>query len=95
MENPMADKMLRHIPTGTLYIWQPAFAQRADFEDYVPEPEPVVEAPAVVDAPAPKAKTSRKKAEAAPEPEPVVKYAPEPAFVDEAALSADASRGLP
>ena len=87
----MADKMLRHIPTGTLYIWQPAFAQRADFEDYVPEPEPVVEAPAAVAAP--KAKTSRKKAEVAPEP--AEKYTPEPAFVDEAALSADASRGLP
>jgi hypothetical protein len=94
MENPMADKMLRHIPTGTLYIWQPVFAQRADFEDYVPEPEPVVEAPAA-DAAAPKAKTSRKKADATPEPEPEAKYTPEPAFVDEAALSADASRGLP
>lgn len=87
----MADKLLRHIPTGTLYIWQPAFAQRADFEDYVPEPEPVVEAPAATDAP--KAKSSRKKAEVAPEP--AEKYTPEPAFVDEAALSADASRGLP
>ena len=89
----MADKMLRHIPTGTLYIWQPVFAQRADFEDYVPEPEPVVEPEATTDTPAPKAKTSRKKAEVAPEP--AEKYTPEPAFVDEAALSADASRGLP
>lgn len=80
----MADKYLRHIPSGTIYIWQPAYAQRDDFEDYVPEPEPVVEE-------APKPKTSRKKAAAAPAPEPT----PEPVLVDEDALSADASRNLP
>lgn len=82
----MADKYLRHIPTGTIYIWQPAYAQRADFEEYVPEPapEPVVEA-------APKPKATRKKAAAEPAPEPT----PEPVLVDEEALSADASRNLP
>jgi hypothetical protein len=40
----MVDKHLRHIPTGIVYIWQPAFAQRDDFEDVLPEPE-AAEAP--------------------------------------------------
>lgn len=84
----MADKYLRHIPTGTIYIWQAAYAQRADFEDYVPEPvaEPVVE-----ETPKAKTKVTRKKAAVEPAPEPT----PEPVLVDEAALSADASRNLP
>lgn len=84
----MADKMLRHIPTGTIYIWQPAFAQRADFEEYVPEPAPTPEE--VVESVVTKPRSTRKKAiEPAPEP------TPEPVFVDEEALSADASRNLP
>lgn len=87
----MADKMLRHIPTGVLYIWQPSFAQRADFEDVVPEPEPIVEP--VADAGTKASKSSRKKADKVAVPS--VKYTPEPVFVDEEALSADASRGLP
>lgn len=43
----MADRLLRHIPTGTLYIWQHAYAEREDFEEVidvesreVPEPKP-------------------------------------------------------
>lgn len=31
----MADRLLRHIPTGTLYIWQYAFAEREDFEEVI------------------------------------------------------------
>jgi len=88
----MADKYLRHIPTGTIYIWQPAYAQRADFEEYVPEPAPApAPDPEVAAEPvAVKPRTTRKKAvEPAPEP------TPEPVVVDEEALSADASRNLP
>jgi hypothetical protein len=29
----MADKYLRHKPTGIMYIWQPAFAQNPEFEE--------------------------------------------------------------
>lgn len=29
----MADRMLRHIPTGVLYVYQPVFATRPDFEE--------------------------------------------------------------
>lgn len=38
----MVDKRLRHIPTGIEYIWQPAFAQRDDFEEVI-TPEDGVE----------------------------------------------------
>jgi hypothetical protein len=31
----MADRLLRHKPTGTLYIWQHAFAERDDFEEVI------------------------------------------------------------
>lgn len=82
----MADKYLRHIPTGVIFIDQPAFSQRADFEPY----DPPIEVQAVeVAAPAkaPRAPRAPKPAEA-PAPAP----APE---VDEQALSADASRNLP
>jgi len=88
MENRMADKYLRHIPTGTIYIWQPAFAQRSDFEEYVPEPAPVAEE--AVEPVVTKPRSTRKKA-VEPAPEPTL----EPVVVDEEALSADASRNLP
>jgi len=29
----MADRMLMHKPSGILYIWQEAFAERDDFEE--------------------------------------------------------------
>ncbi|MFM6959556.1 MAG: hypothetical protein ACKOW0_00835 [Schleiferiaceae bacterium] len=77
----MADKLLRHIPSGIVYIWQPEYAQRADFEEYEPELAAPVAAPA--EAAAPKARAVRKKVES------------EPVVIDEAALSADASRNLP
>jgi hypothetical protein len=73
----MSDRYLRHIPSGTLYIWQASYAQRSDFEE-------VEAAPTVEDAPKPKAKAKPKAIE------PV-----EPAETNDAALSADASRGLP
>lgn len=80
----MADKLLRHKPTGVIFVSQPAFEQREDFEPYTP-PE---EKPAEPAEPAPRARAPR-----APKPaEPVAEPTP---LVDEAALSADATRNLP
>jgi len=31
----MADRMLRHIPTGVLYVYQDVFAMRDDFEEII------------------------------------------------------------
>ena len=71
------DRMLRHKPTGVLYVYQPAFAMRDDFEEVID-----VEAREIKDpTPAPR---SRKVADA-----------PTPPAVDDTAVSADASRGLP
>lgn len=74
----MADRMLRHIPSGVLYVYQDVFAQRADFEEIInveareiPDPDA---APKVIRRAKPKAET---------------------VAVDEDAVSADASRGLP
>lgn len=53
------ERLLRHIPTGILYVYQPAFANRPDFEEIIN-----VEAK-VIDEPAPKAR--KKKEAAAPE----------------------------
>ena len=43
----MADRLLRHIPSGVLYVYQPVYAQRADFEEIfdveareIPDPAP-------------------------------------------------------
>jgi hypothetical protein len=80
----MADQLLRHKPTGVIFISQPAFEQRADFEPYTP-PEEQAPAPEPV-ARAPRAPRAPKPAEP-----PVVT----PPIIDEAALSADASRNLP
>lgn len=74
----MSQKMLRHIPSGTLYVWQEVFAFRPDFEEVV-EPTPA-EVAEPVTIPAAKVRKTRK---------------PEPAVIDEEALSADASRDLP
>lgn len=82
----MPSKLLRHIPTGVVFVNQPAFAVRADFEE-IPDEEPVVEKT----APAPR----RSKAPAPPaEPAPGLPDPDTPA-IDEAALSADASRNQP
>lgn len=40
----MTDKLVRHIPTGVIWVSQPAWENRSDFEPY--EPEVVKEAPA-------------------------------------------------
>jgi hypothetical protein len=92
METQMADKMLRHIPTGTLYIWQPSFAQRPDFEDVVEEP--VAEEPALVAEPVEPKQTRRSKKTAQAEVVAPAVEEPAPLF-DDSSLSADASRGLP
>lgn len=68
----MADRLLRHIPTGVLYVYQPAYALRADFEEIID-----VEAKEI------------------PTPKPRAKAKAEVHKVDDEALSADASRGLP
>jgi hypothetical protein len=59
----MADRLLRHKPSGTLYIWQEVFAMRDDFEEIID-----VESRVVPDEPveAPKPRATRKKAEPAP-----------------------------
>lgn len=76
----MADRYLKHIPSGVVYILQPAFAQRADFievanlaGDPLPDgkDEPVAET---------KSRGKRKSGEVVAD--------------TDAALSADASRGL-
>ncbi len=81
----MSDRMLRHIPSGTLYIWQAAYAQRKDFEEVAEE---VIETPAVVEEPKPR--TRRVKAL---DPQPVVEV--EVAVVEEERIQEDASRNLP
>lgn len=89
----MADKLLRHIPTGVIWVSQPAFEVRADFEPY--EEAPVVEEP----TPAPVSRKRRAAApveETAPVEEPTADAAPiEAQTADEIAeaISADASRG--
>ena len=80
----MADRYLKHIPSGIIYIMQPAFAAREDFIEVADlagapmpgdgTPEPVVEK---------KPRAKRAKVEA------------DPLADIDAALSADASRGLP
>jgi hypothetical protein len=80
----MADKLLRHIPTGVIHICQPAFEQRSDFEPYEP-PAPELEIPVL---------TKPSRAPRAPKQTEPPAPAPAPA-IDESALSADASRNLP
>jgi len=100
----MSDKLLRHIPSGVIYISQPAFEVRPDFEPYDPDaalaPDETVEAApktkAQLRAEAKAAATAAALAEAAR----LAEENPTPpadnalaADIDEA-LSADASRGL-
>ncbi len=84
----MADRMLRHIPSGILYIWQPAYAQRKDFEEVVEEA-----APEVVEEPAQEASKPRTRRVKALDPQPVVEV--EPVVVEEERIEEDASRNLP
>lgn len=44
----MTDKLVRHIPTGVIWVSQPAWEGRSDFEPYEPEvaPEAAPAAPA-------------------------------------------------
>ena len=42
----MADRLLRHIPTGILHIYQMQFAMRDDFEEVIDVESRVVEEPA-------------------------------------------------
>ena len=41
----MTDRMLRHKPTGVLYIYQDVFAMRPDFEEVINVEATVVEDP--------------------------------------------------
>lgn len=74
MENRMTQRLLRHKPSGIIYVWQEVFAQRDDFEEIID-----VEAK-VIDTDSDSAPKRRGRKAAA---------------IDEEALSADASRGLP
>lgn len=79
----MPDLYLRHVPTGIVYISQPAFALRPDFVPCNLDGSDVVDVEATEVAPTVTPRTRR------------VKASPEPFMIDEAAISADASRGLP
>lgn len=78
----MTDKLLRHIPTGVIWVSQPAWETRSDFEPYEPE---------VVPEETPAAPTPRKP-RAAKVVEPVI--VPDEPVVPDEALSQEASRGL-
>lgn len=78
----MTTRFLRHKPTGVLYVSQPAFAVRADFEEVV-EQDTHVPPPPIVRR---RARTS-----------PLMPEAPQEPDMDrfEKELSAQAARGLP
>lgn len=80
----MPDLYLRHVPTGVVYVSQPAFALRPDFVPCNLDGSDVVDVDAV-EVPVVTPRTRRVGKQAIPD-------AP---MIDEAALSADASRGLP
>lgn len=77
----MADRLIRHIPTGNLFIYQAAFAERDDFEEVIDVESRVVEDKPVA-APAPKKTRAKAGLVEAP-------------AVDNEALAADASHNLP
>lgn len=81
----MQTKYLRHKPSGIVYAYQAVFAKRADFEPIPDEPAEETIAPP---AKAPRAPKEKPKAAAPVTFDDVV-------AIDEAALSADASRNLP
>lgn len=54
----MAQKMLRHKPSGILYVWQEAFAFRDDFEEVVEPTAEEIASPAAI--PATKIRKTRK-----------------------------------
>jgi hypothetical protein len=82
----MSDRYLRHTPSGILYIWQAEYAQRADFEEVADAP--VEENPTPVQAVMPRQKVKVAKPKAIEVVEPEIE-------LDDSALRADASRGLP
>ena len=55
----MSDRLLRHIPTNILYVWQPAFANNPEFEEIIDvesrvipdEPEAAAPAPIATEEP--------------------------------------------
>lgn len=55
-------RLLRHIPSGVLYVYQPAFANRPDFEEVIDVESRVIEEP----APKPRKKRESAPVEAAP-----------------------------
>jgi hypothetical protein len=77
----MTEKLLRHIPTGVIWVSHPAWETRSDFEPY----EPPVEV-AAADAPVPEAPRKPRK--------PRAESVPEVVAVSDEALSQEASRGL-
>jgi len=52
----MADRLLRHIPSGVLYVYQPVYAQRPDFEEVIDVESRVVPEAEVIARRKPKAK---------------------------------------
>lgn len=43
----MADRLLRHIPTGQLFVYQEAFAARDDFEEIIDVESRIIDEPTV------------------------------------------------
>lgn len=58
----MNNRMLRHKPSGVLYVYQEAFANRPDFEEIIDVESRVVDEPAPV-----KTRKKREAVETAPE----------------------------
>jgi hypothetical protein len=52
----MADRLLRHTPSGVLYVYQPVYAQRSDFEEVIDVESRVIPEPEVVTRRKPKPK---------------------------------------
>jgi hypothetical protein len=84
----MADRLIRHIPTNTLYVWRLEWDGDPEFED-VPDADGLL-------TPSPQRK--RRKAADVTDvvaKEPTGLVVPDAPVVNDDALSADASHGLP
>jgi hypothetical protein len=77
----MADRLLRHKPTGVVYIYQPVFAMRDDFEEIIDVESRVVDEP-------PATKPRRTRVQPAPEQMTIP-------TIDDLQLGSEAARGLP
>jgi hypothetical protein len=82
----MADRFLKHIPSGQVFIYAPPWIDQDDFVEVATATGDPFPPDAPVVNPTPKGKRLTKPA--------TVVEVPLPVVVDDAALSADASQGL-